>query len=299
MGACAMSVVETQSLTKFYGKHRGIVDVSFSIEKGEIFGFIGPNGAGKSTTIRSMLGLIFPTSGKATIFGLDSVKDTKEIKRRVGYLPAEVEYYDGMNTRELLEYSARFYRVDARDEIRELADLFDVDLKRPISDLSSGNKKKVSILQCFLHKPELLILDEPTNGLDPLMQKRFYQLVKREQERGATVFFSSHLLAEIERTCQRVAVVKEGRIVAIEDVAGLRKKHLNRVNAEFGTQVIEDDMKIDGISSWDQKGDSVSFLFTGEPNELLRSLAKRNVSSISIEEPSLEEIFMHYYQDDV
>ena len=156
MGACAMSVVETQSLTKFYGKHRGIVDVSFSIEKGEIFGFIGPNGAGKSTTIRSMLGLIFPTSGKATIFGLDSVKDTKEIKRRVGYLPAEVEYYDGMNTRELLEYSARFYRVDARDEIRELADLFDVDLKRPISDLSSGNKKKVSILQCFLHKPELV-----------------------------------------------------------------------------------------------------------------------------------------------
>ena len=293
-----MNIIETSNLTKFYGKHRGIVDVSFSVDFGEIFGFIGPNGAGKSTTIRSLLGLIFPTSGSARLFGLDTVHDIKAIKQRVGYLPAEVDYYDGMSTHELLEYSARFYRVDARDKIRTLAEMFDVELKRPITDLSSGNKKKVSILQCFLHNPELLILDEPTNGLDPLMQNRFYELVRQEQERGTTVFFSSHILNEVERICHRVAVVKEGRIIAIEDVAGLRKKHLRRVIVSFSKPIAESELHAPGVTGWTAKNGDITFLYAGEPNVLLRGLAGHDVESISIEEPSLEEIFMHYYQDE-
>jgi len=293
-----MAVIVTKGLTKFYGKDRGIIDISLSVESGEIFGFIGPNGAGKSTTIRSLLGLIFPTAGAAQVFGLDVVRDTKAIKRRVGYLPSEVDYYDKMNTQELLDYSARFFGVDAGQTIRDLADLFDVDLKRPITDLSSGNKKKVSILQCFLHKPELLILDEPTNGLDPLMQNRFYQLVRQEQKRGATVFFSSHILTEVERICQRVAVVKEGRIIALEDVAGLRKKHLRRVNVSFTQPVTESQLNVSGITGWIAKNGGITFLYAGEPNDLLKAMAKQDVASISIEEPSLEEVFMHYYQEE-
>ncbi len=294
----AVGIVETNGLTKYYGNHRGIIDVSFTIEEGEIFGFIGPNGAGKSTTIRSLLGLIFPTSGKARVLGLDAVKESKTIKQRVGYLPADVEYYENMSTRELLLYSARFYGVDAKRAIGDLAERFDVDLKRPISDLSSGNKKKVSILQCFIHKPELIILDEPTNGLDPLMQNRFYQLVKQEQERGATIFFSSHILNEVERVCGRVAVVKEGRIIATENVADLRRKHVSRVHISFNGNPARADIAASGISDWSEKNGDISFLFTGDPNDLIRGLSNQSIRSITIEEPSLEDVFMHYYQDE-
>ncbi len=293
-----MNVIEARSLTKCYGRHRGISDVSFTVEAGEVFGFIGPNGAGKSTTIRSLLGLIFPTSGTASVFGFDVIKDTKKIKRDVGYLPADVEYYDSMSTRELLLYSARFYAVDARNRINSLAERFDVDLTRPINELSSGNKKKVSILQCFIHEPKLLILDEPTNGLDPLMQNRFYQLVNQERDRGATVFFSSHILNEVERVCGRVAVIKEGSIVALENVADLRRKHVSRVRVSLEGTPEQEDLGISGIKEWSARNGDISFLFTGDPNDLLDELAKRNVRAISIEEPSLEDVFMHYYQEE-
>lgn len=293
-----MKAIEVEGLTKYYGKQRGIIDLSFSVDEGEIFGFIGPNGAGKSTTIRSLLGLIYPTGGAGRIFGMDIVRDTKAVKRVVGYLPAEVEYYDTMSTADLLRFSAGFYGIRADDTMRELARMFDVDLKRPIADLSSGNKRKVSILQCFLHHPKLLILDEPTNGLDPLMQNRFYQLVRREQERGAAVFFSSHVLNEVERVCERVAVVKEGRIIAVEDVAGIRKRRLSRVTVSFAADVSASELNMSDVSGWEKKDGEVSFLYSGEPNGLLRELSKQDVRSISIEEPSLEEVFMHYYQDD-
>ena len=267
-----MKVIETHKLTKYYGKSRGIVDVDLSIDHGEIFGFIGPNGAGKSTTIRSLMGLISPSGGSGAIFGLDMVRDSKRIKKRVGYLPGEVEYYDRMSVRELMEYSARFYKVELDRRFQELVEIFGVELKRDISDLSAGNKKKVSILQCLAHKPELLILDEPTNGLDPLMQQRFYDVLNQENERGVTIFFSSHILAEVEKICRRVAIIKEGKIVALEDIGTLRKKHLVRIQVDFGEPVSETDLRIPGSVSVEKRDSGFQILYAGAVNPLLANL---------------------------
>lgn len=290
-----MKVIETRKLTKFYGKHRGIIDLDLEVEEREVFGFVGPNGAGKSTTIRTLVGLIFPTRGSASILGMDIMRDAREIKRHIGYLPSEVEYYDGMTVKELLEYSARFYGAPLNDRLQELAEVFQVDLSRNITDLSSGNKKKVAILQCFLHKPKVLILDEPTNGLDPLMQARFYEIVRRENEQGVTVFFSSHILSEVQRICRRVAIIKEGRVVAVEDIASLRKKNLSRVHLESRTPIPEAALRLSGVKSLSVQGEKVEFLYSGEVNSLLEALSRLPMERLTIEEPSLEEIFMHYY----
>jgi len=291
-----MKVIETRKLTKFYGKHRGIVDLDLEVEEGEIFGFVGPNGAGKSTTIRTLVNLIFPTRGRASIFGLDVVQDAKEIKKHTGYLPSEVEYYDSMTVKELLEYSARFYGAPLNDRLHELAEVFQVELFRNITDLSSGNKKKVAILQCLLHKPKVLILDEPTNGLDPLMQARFYEILRRENEQGVTVFFSSHILSEVQRICRRVAIIKEGRVVAVEDIASLREKSLSRVHLESRTPISETELRLSGVRSLSVQGEKAEFLYSGEINPLLEALSQlQQIERLTIEEPSLEEIFMHYY----
>ncbi len=199
-----MSIIEVSKLTKYYGKSRGIVDVSFKVEEGEIFGFIGPNGAGKSTTIRLLLSLIHPTSGSATVFGKDVVTHGPEIRRDIGYLPSEVFYYEGMKVIDLLKYSASFYDCDCTQRMHELSDIMELELNRRISDLSYGNKKKVGIVQGLLHSPKLLFLDEPTSGLDPLMQRKFFDLIRKENTRGVTVFFSSHILGEVQRLCTRV-----------------------------------------------------------------------------------------------
>ena len=199
-----MNVIEVKNLTKTYGKSRGISDVSFNVEQGEIFGFIGPNGAGKSTTIRTLLSLIHPTSGSATIFGKDIVKDAPAIKKDIGYLPSEVFYYDNMRVKDLLKYSASFYKKDCRKRMNELAEIMELDLNRKIDDLSLGNKKKVGIVQGLLHEPKLIILDEPTSGLDPLMQHKFFELLEEENKKGATILFSSHILSEVQRLCDRV-----------------------------------------------------------------------------------------------
>ncbi len=206
-----MSVIEVNNLTKYYGKARGIVDVSFHVDEGEIFGFIGPNGAGKSTTIRLLLSLIYPTSGSATIFGKDCIKYGPELRQDIGYLPSDVFYYERMKVKELLEYSASFYNKDCKQRMHELAELMELDLNRRIEDLSYGNRKKVGIVQGLLHQPKLLFLDEPTAGLDPLMQRKFFQLIQEENKRGVTVFFSSHILGEVQRMCARVGIIKEGR----------------------------------------------------------------------------------------
>src|SRR5659263_164069 len=211
-----MNVIEIKNLTKNYGKARGITDVSFNVEQGEIFGFIGPNGAGKSTTIRTLLSLIYPTSGSATIFGMDCVKFGPEIKKEIGYLPSEVFYYDNMKVIDLLKYSASFYKKDCSKRITELAEIMDLDLNKKIDDLSFGNKKKVGIVQGLLHSPKLIILDEPTLGLDPLMQQIFFDLIREENKRGATILMSSHILNEVQRICSRVAIIKEGKIIKLE-----------------------------------------------------------------------------------
>jgi ABC-2 type transport system ATP-binding protein len=207
-----VNVIEINNLTKTYGKSRGISDISFHVEQGEIFGFIGPNGAGKSTTIRTLLSLIYPTSGSATIFGKDCIKFAPEIKKEIGYLPSEVFYYDNMKVKDLLKYSASFYKKDCSRRMKELAEIMDLDLNKKIDDLSLGNKKKVGIVQGLLHEPKLIILDEPTSGLDPLMQQKFFELLEEENRKGATILFSSHILSEVQRLCNRVAIIKEGKI---------------------------------------------------------------------------------------
>ncbi len=293
-----MYAIETQGLTKFYGKDKGIIDLDLKIESGEIFGFIGPNGAGKSTTIRTLLGLIFPTSGSGRIFGMDIVGETKEIKKQVGYMPSEVNYYEKMDGQELLSYSANFYGKDCESRINELADLFALDLSRKIVDLSRGNRKKISILQCLIHRPRLLILDEPTTGLDPLMQAKFFDILREENDNETTIFFSSHTLSEVQKMCRRVGIIKEGRIIAVEDIETLRKKQLRKVQVEFAHPVKSSEIECSGILVPRADKNNLYFMFSGNMKDLLNDLYKKDVKDLIIEEPTLEEIFMHYYSDE-
>jgi ABC-2 type transport system ATP-binding protein len=286
--------IETKSLTKYYGKSRGIVDVDLTVREGEIFGFIGPNGAGKSTMIRTLLNFIFPTRGTAKVLGLDIVRDTKEIKKQVGYLPGEVDYYDDMSAGELLRYSARFYNRDCTKNLKELAELFDLDMKKKIHSLSLGNKKKVAIVQALLHSPRLLILDEPTGGLDPLMQNRFFTRLQEENKKGATIFFSSHILSEVQRLCHRVAIIKEGRILKVEDMEDLRNNQFRKIRINFSGSITK--LDIPGIVNSYQENQTLYLFFKGDINELIRVLGHHQLNGLWIEEPTLEEIFMHYYE---
>lgn len=293
-----MNVIETQNLTKYYGKARGIIDVNLKIEPGEIFGFIGPNGAGKSTTIRMLLGLIFPTSGSGKIFGKDIVKETKEIKKHIGYMPSEVNYYYKMDVHELLSYSANFYDADCKSRIKELAKTFALDINRKILDLSRGNQKKVSILQSLIHRPQLLILDEPTSGLDPLMQAKFFDILMEENSRGTTIFLSSHTLSEVQKMCRRVGIIKEGKIIAVEDIETLRKKQLRKIQVEFAHSEESDEINCTGMISPQANKNILNFMFSGKIDALLEVLAGKEIEDLIIEEPTLEEIFMHYYSDE-
>lgn len=289
-----MNAVETNKLTKFYGKVRGIEDVTFEIKEGEIFGFIGPNGAGKSTTIRTLLSLIHKTSGEAQIFDLDCERDNKKILEQVGYLPSEVFYYDKMKAIDLLNYSASFYKKDCSARIRELADALELDLNKKIEDMSLGNKKKVGIVQGLLHSPRLIILDEPTSGLDPLMQRTFFELIREENSKGATVLFSSHILSEVQRLCHRVAIIKEGRIVTVQDMSRLKSDTCKKVTLTLSAGSISAE-ELPGAVSFEVHGDEISFMYKGSITRLLGVLAEKAPENIDISEPTLEEIFLHYY----
>jgi ABC-2 type transport system ATP-binding protein len=289
-----MSEIEINNLTKYYGKSRGIIDVSLEVEEREIFGFIGPNGAGKSTTIRLLCSLIYPSSGSAKIFGKDVVKHGPEIRQDIGYLPGEVFYYERMKVIDLLKYSASFYKKDCTNRLHELAEIMELDLKRRIDDLSYGNKKKVGIVQGLLHQPKLLFLDEPTSGLDPLMQQKFFNLIQEENKRGATIFFSSHILAEVQKMCSRVAIIREGEIVTIEDIKTLQKDNYKKINI-VADGMEEKQFDVDGVSNLVKSDHSVSFFYKGDINVITRLIGANTISDVSIEEPTLEEIFMHYY----
>lgn len=293
-----MYVIETLNLTKYYGKARGIIDLNLKIEPGEIFGFIGPNGAGKSTTIRTLLGLVFPTSGSGKIFGKDIVKETKEIKKHIGYMPSEVNYYYKMDVHELLSYSANFYDADCKSRIKELAETFALDINRKILDLSRGNQKKVSILQSLIHRPQLLILDEPTSGLDPLMQAKFFDILMEENSRGTTIFLSSHTLSEVQKMCRRVGIIKEGKIIAVEDVEFLRKKQLRKIQIEFSYPAKSDEIKCTGMIAPQANKNILNFMFSENIEILLEALAGKKIEDLIIEEPTLEEIFLHYYSEE-
>lgn len=291
-----MNIVEVSHLKKYYGKHRGVEDVDFTIKQGEIFGFIGPNGAGKSTTIRCALSLIFPTSGQIKLFGLDSVKDKVEIAKKVGYLPSEVAYYENMKVKDLLNYSMSFYGKIDPARLKDLTERMDLDVTRKIDDLSLGNKKKVGIVQGLLHQPELIILDEPTSGLDPLMQQRFFDLIEEENKRGATVLFSSHILTEVKRLCDRIALIKDGRIEDMDKIASLQSNHYKNVRLMADPADLDQFEKSDMIESKERFGDQLHFVYRGELNKLLRELARFDVQNLSMEDPSLEELFMDYYE---
>lgn len=287
--------IETKKLSKYYGKARGIVDVDLTVNEGEIFGFIGPNGAGKSTTIRTLLGLIKKSGGSASIFGMDCEKDKVKILSEVGYLPGEVFYYDKMRAIDLLRYSASFYRKDCTARIQELAGALALDLNKKIEDMSLGNKKKVGIVQGLLHSPKLIILDEPTSGLDPLMQRTFFDLIQRENERGATVLFSSHILGEVQRICDRVAIIKEGRIVDLRSIDEMRKSSYKKVSITTESPVA--DFSLSGAAKIAQDGATTTFLYSGEINALFAKLSSLPLVNADVSEPELEEIFLHYYED--
>jgi ABC-2 type transport system ATP-binding protein len=265
------------------------------VEEGEIFGFIGPNGAGKSTTIRLLLSLIRPTGGSAMVFGKDVVTHGPEIRRDIGYLPSEVFYYEGMKVIDLLKYSASFYKCDCTQRLHELSDTMELELNRRISDLSYGNKKKVGIVQGLLHSPKLLFLDEPTSGLDPLMQRKFFDLIRKENTRGVTVFFSSHILGEVQRLCNRVGIIKEGRIAEISDIRSLQQNNYKKVN------LVADGLNpaafnLPGVTNLQAENGSLHFFFKGDINAVLQKFGTFKVVDVTIEEPTLEEIFMHYYE---
>jgi ABC-2 type transport system ATP-binding protein len=291
-----MNVIEIKNLTKTYGKARGISNISFNVEEGEIFGFIGPNGAGKSTTIRTLLSLIYPTKGSATIFGKDSVKYAPEIKKEIGYLPSEVFYYDNMKVKDLLKYSASFYKKDCTKRIHELAEIMNLDLNKKIEDLSLGNKKKVGIVQGLLHEPKLIILDEPTSGLDPLMQQKFFELLQEENKKGATILFSSHILSEVQKLCNRVAIIKEGQLVTVEKISTLQENNYKKIKIETKTKLGLDYFNLEGINKLEVKDNVISFLFRGNINDILKKITEIEITNLWIEEPDLEEIFMHYYE---
>lgn len=289
-----MNVIEIKNLTKSYGSARGITDVTLNVEQGEVFGFIGPNGAGKSTTIRTLLGLIHPTNGTATIFGKSCIEDPS-VRKDLGYLPSEVFYYDNMRVIDLLKYSASFYGKDCTARIKELAETMDLDLKKKIEDLSFGNKKKVGIVQGLLHEPKLIILDEPTSGLDPLMQQKFFELIEQENKKGSTIFFSSHILSEVQRLCSRVAFIKDGKIIRLEKISSLQENSYKRIHLEAKSSLSDSQFKVPGISDLKLEEGKADFIFKGNINDIVKKVAEINLRNISISEPDLEEIFMHYY----
>lgn len=269
--------IEIQNLTKNYGKHRGVENVSFSVREGEIFGFLGPNGAGKSTTIRSMLGLIKYDQGQIRINGMDAKKDKEKILRDVGYMPSEAWFYSGMEVRDVLKFSADVRQTDCKEEAEKLCERLEINVKRKISELSLGNRKKVSIVCAMQHKPKLFVFDEPTSGLDPLMQNVFFELVKEYVDEGATCLLSTHVLSEVRNYCDRVAILKEGRLIVTDTVEHLLSSKSKRI------KMIRDGQRLD-------------FIYKNDLNNLYKELMGHNIEDILIEEPSIEEVFMHYYE---
>ncbi len=289
-----MESIKTTKLTKYYGKARGIEGLDLTVTQGEFFGFIGPNGAGKSTTIRTLLGLIAPTSGSAMIFEKDVTKEKESILRDIGYLPSEALFYQGMKVKDILKLSADLRKKDCTAESKLLCERLQLDTARKIDEMSFGNRKKVAIVCALQHRPKLLVLDEPTGGLDPLMQKEFFDILRERNKTGATVFLSSHVLSEIQRNCTRAVIIGDGRIIAQGSVDDLSKTSAKRITVH-GSIHLEN---LSGVRDRKDTKDSVSFLYSGDMDRLLRTLSAGQVNDLTITEPDLEEVFLHYYEKD-
>jgi ABC-2 type transport system ATP-binding protein len=291
-------VVETERLTKSYGSARGIEDVTITVEAGEVFGFLGPNGAGKTTTIRTLLDLLHPTSGSARIFGLDSRRGSVAIRARLGNLPGDFGYGKGATGREALTLLARLRGTEGIGRAETLAKRFRANLDRPLGELSRGNRQKVGLILATFHEPELLILDEPTSGLDPLMQEEFLALVGEERERGCAVFISSHELDEVERVCDRVGIVRAGRLIAVERIADLLGKAKRRVRLELAEPAGLGELEaLPGVSELEVEGRRASFLIGGDLDQAIKAIAGHHVTDVEIAHPTLEEVFLSYYEE--
>jgi ABC-2 type transport system ATP-binding protein len=290
--------IETEGLTKRYGRHRGIEDVSFEVRPGEVFGFLGPNGAGKTTTIRTLLDLIHPTSGSARIFGLDSRRESVAIRARIGNLPGDFGFGRETPGGEAVRLLSRLRGVDGSARATELAERFRADLDRPLGQLSRGNRQKIGLILATFHRPELLILDEPTSGLDPLMQEEFLTLVAEERERGAAVFLSSHELDEVQRVCDRVGIVRGGRLIAVERIADLLGKARRRFTVELREPSrLEQLRSLPGVAELEIDGSRVTFTAAGDLDAVVRELAGHHVVDLEATHPSLEEVFLGYYDE--
>jgi len=290
------AVIETDALTKHYGSSRGIDGLSLRVDAGEVFGFLGPNGAGKTTTIRTLLDLLHPTSGSARIFGLDSRRESRAIRARLGNLPGEFSYEDHMTGRDLLTLFADLRGMDGLGTAQQLAERFEADLSRPLRELSRGNRQKIGLIQALFHEPELLILDEPTGGLDPLMQEEFLAVVAEQRDRGVTVFLSSHELDEVERVCDRVGIIREGRLIAIEDVEEMRGRAYRNVIVTFAQPVDAADIAaLDGVDDLERDGATVRFRVLGDLDGVVKAIAGHPVADIEITRPTLEQLFLAYY----
>ena len=288
-----MEAIQIENLTKYYGKARGIEQVSMSVDEGDFFGFIGPNGAGKSTTIRTLLGFIAPTSGRAKVLGFDIVKEKENILSHIGYLPSEAVFYSGMKVKDVLRLSADLHKKDCRKAAEELCQRLQLDTTKKVEELSFGNRKKVAIVCALQHEPKLLILDEPTSGLDPLMQKEFFDILQERNEAGATIFLSSHILSEVQRYCKKAAIIRNGTVIACNSVEKLSETNTKRVSVVGDVDIAS----LEGVKNLQKVDNAWNFLYGGEINALIHVLAKSKVKDISIAEPDLEEIFMHYYQE--
>ena len=291
-----MEVIKINGLTKIYGQNIGIENINLEIKEGEIFGFIGPNGAGKSTTIKTLLNFIYPTEGEAFIYDKDIVKESEKIKRFTSYVPSEVRYYREVNVKDILDYAMSFFNNCNKEYLNELCKELEVDLNKKIGELSLGNKKKVAIVQALISEPKVIILDEPTNGLDPLIQQKLFKILLKEKSKGKTIFLSSHNLSEVERFCDRVAIIKKGKIVDILDLKNISRNLGKRI------KITSKDLDIDVIKiiSGNLKSteDGVEFIYKGDINELIKILSNYRLDKLLIEEVRLEESFLNYYGED-
>jgi len=288
--------IEADGLTKYYGKQRGVEDLHFEVHPGEVFGYLGPNGAGKSTTIRTLLDFIRPTRGRAEIFGLDSHDHSREIHERTGYLPGELRLYPRISCKELLEYYAHLRGGVPWRSIEALAERLDLDLHVQIRSLSHGTRQKIGIVQAFMHEPELLVLDEPTQGLDPIVQQEFHRIVSEYRKEGRTVFLSSHVMPEVERMCDRVGIIREGKLIAVEDIGDLKARAVREVEIHFAQPVrAEDFLSLRGVSSVAVEGDVLRCKVKGSADALVKQAAGHTVLTLASVEPSLEEIFLEHY----
>lgn len=293
-----MDVCEIQSLTRDYGNGRGVFDLSFSINQGEAFGFLGPNGAGKTTTIRHLMGFLKPEKGYCTIGGKDCWKDRAEIQKALGYIPGEMVFFDDMTGTEFLSFMAKYRRTKSNGRTKELLDRFELDARGKLKKMSKGMKQKVGIVAAFMHDPEVLILDEPTSGLDPLMQSRFIELVQEEKAKGKTILMSSHMFEEVERTCGRVAIIRNGRLAALDAVETLKAAQAKKYvivleNEDAAAAFAEEGLRVSDVAH-----NQVTVIVQSNIKELISAMNRYPVINIITPNQSLEEIFMQYYGGD-